>query len=122
MTAASRPRRPKIAPRFLANPVGSSTHPAPPIGIGGAVTCAPLPHHPACGSRTGRFEKLWLRGQSGDPKLVEVASGQSAIEQELGVVPPATAVGRHGTGIRRRHTACVQLTVDHSAMPPLLQM
>src|SRR5580658_4184548 len=29
-TAASRPRRPKIAPRFLSNPVGSSTHPAPP--------------------------------------------------------------------------------------------
>src|SRR6266436_4077364 len=28
-TAAAGPRRPKIAPRFLSNPVGSSTHPAP---------------------------------------------------------------------------------------------
>jgi hypothetical protein len=28
------PRRPKIAPRFLSNPVGSSTHPAPPIKKG----------------------------------------------------------------------------------------
>ena len=29
-TAAAKPRRPKIALRFLSNPVGSSTHPAPP--------------------------------------------------------------------------------------------
>src|SRR6202035_679807 len=29
-TAAAAPRRPKIAPRFLSNSVGSSTHPAPP--------------------------------------------------------------------------------------------
>jgi hypothetical protein len=29
-TAAAGPRRPKIAPRFLSNPVGASTHPAPP--------------------------------------------------------------------------------------------
>jgi len=29
-TAAAEPRRPKIAPRFLSNPVRSSTHPAPP--------------------------------------------------------------------------------------------
>src|ERR1700723_2024809 len=29
-TAAARPRRPKIAPRFLSNPPGSSTHRTPP--------------------------------------------------------------------------------------------
>ena len=63
------PQRPKIAPRLLSNPVGPSTHPAPPIkkglkdrpffigGEGGIRTHVPeLPDHPISSRR--RYDRF----------------------------------------------------------------
>ena len=55
--------------------------------------------------RTGRFVKLRLRGQSGDPQLVEVAIGKCHMKHSTRVHPPAATVHGHDHGCVLGHAS-----------------
>jgi hypothetical protein len=72
--------------------------------------------------RTGRFDGLRLRGQSGYPELIEVADGEGSVNGQSGVVPPASGVAGDLRRLIMREPARAQLPIDHPSPTPVLQM
>src|ERR1019366_7467068 len=72
--------------------------------------------------RTGRFGKLRLRGQSGDPQLVEVAIGKCHMKDSTRVHPPAATVHGHHHGPVLGHASGAELAVDSRLLAPVFQV
>jgi hypothetical protein len=72
--------------------------------------------------RTGRFGKLWLRGQSGDAQLGEVADGKGHVDELCRVLPPSTTVPGDSGGRTLRQTPSTQIAVDSRSPFPVFQM
>src|SRR5580692_4048234 len=81
-TAAARPRRPKIAPRFLSNSVGSSTNPAPPNKKG--LKNRPFLFGGEGEIARGRGRPLVLRFATDRRGCAATSKNRSAIFVELG--------------------------------------
>src|SRR5713101_1928005 len=90
------------------------------IGIG-ANYLDPLPHHPACGSAPGRFEKL-RSCESGNAEAVEVGPREHAGYLQQTAVPPALAHPRHQRGQLMGSTETSQATIDRGRTPPVLEL
>src|SRR5689334_6644166 len=72
--------------------------------------------------RTRRFVELRSRGQPRYAEAVEVANGESHVDELRRVHPPAAAVVSHDCGSALGETPRAKLAIDGRATPPLFEV
>ena len=72
--------------------------------------------------RIRRFERLRLIGKSRYSQLVEVAGGESEMDEQHCIVPPTPRVSGSSSCCVFRHAEFAQLGVDPRAPLPLLEL
>jgi hypothetical protein len=72
--------------------------------------------------RTGRFVELRSRGEPGPAQAVKVADGKGRVEEECGVVPPASSVDCHLCGADVRESTPSKFPVDDASPFPMLEV